>query len=94
MHDSIYENQEELGESQLLELADALGLSAPALREALSESAFAPRVREDFLSGVSQRSTSTGSATTAHSSSSPSRQRLTHNSKVIPQPAHRYSRAF
>jgi protein-disulfide isomerase len=52
MHDSIYENQEALGESLLLELAETLRLSAPALREALADRKFAPRVREDFLGGV------------------------------------------
>ena len=52
MHDSIYENQEVLGESLLLELAETLGLSAPALRESLADREFAPRVREDFLGGV------------------------------------------
>jgi protein-disulfide isomerase len=52
MHDGIYENQEVLGESLLLELAEALGLSAPALRTSLNKREFAPRVREDFLGGV------------------------------------------
>ena len=52
MHDGIYENQEVIGESLLLELAETLGLSARALREALSDGEFAPRVREDFLGGV------------------------------------------
>jgi len=52
MHDSIYENQAALGEPLLLELADMLGLSASALREALNDREFAPRVREDFLGGV------------------------------------------
>jgi protein-disulfide isomerase len=52
MHDGIYENQEVLGESLLLELAETLELSAPALREALNDREFAPRVREDFLGGV------------------------------------------
>jgi protein-disulfide isomerase len=52
MHDGIYENQEALGEPILLELVETLELSAPALRKALNDKEFAPRVREDFLGGV------------------------------------------
>lgn len=52
MHDGIYENQASLGESLLLELAETLGLSTLDLRRALTDRAYAPRVREDFLGGV------------------------------------------
>jgi protein-disulfide isomerase len=52
MHDGIFENQENLDVSLLIALAESLGLSAPALRKALSEREYLPRVREDFLGGV------------------------------------------
>jgi protein-disulfide isomerase len=52
MHDRIFENQPELSATLLLELADALGLSGAGLGDALKDHSFAPRVREDFRSGV------------------------------------------
>jgi protein-disulfide isomerase len=52
MHDGLYENQDRLSESLLLELAEDLGLSAPGLRDALSVKQYAQRVRRDFLGGV------------------------------------------
>jgi protein-disulfide isomerase len=52
MHDGIFENQDNLGVPLLLELAEALGLSAPALKKALENQEFAPRVREDFMGGA------------------------------------------
>jgi protein-disulfide isomerase len=52
MHDAIFENQEDLGPTVLLELAQSLGLEAQDLRSALEQHEYAPRVRSDFLGGV------------------------------------------
>jgi protein-disulfide isomerase len=52
MHDGIFENQANIGLPLLLELAEALKLSAPDLRNALENEEYAPRVREDFLGGA------------------------------------------
>ncbi|MGD1276672.1 MAG: thioredoxin domain-containing protein [Tepidisphaeraceae bacterium] len=52
MHDGIYDNQPALGVPLLLELAEELKLSAPALGTALSDHEYAARVRDDFLGGV------------------------------------------
>src|SRR5690242_918129 len=42
MHDAIFQNQQRLGIPMLLEAADALGLSAPRLRQALENGEYAP----------------------------------------------------
>jgi protein-disulfide isomerase len=52
MHDVLYDNQDQLGLLLYLTLADALGLSEAALRQALADGTFAPKVRKDFLGGV------------------------------------------
>jgi protein-disulfide isomerase len=52
MHDGIYENQDRLGLPLLFALANALGLSEAALREALVNGTYAAKVRNDFLGGV------------------------------------------
>ena len=52
MHDGLFENQAILSLSLLLELAGALGLSAPGLRGALAKREYISRVRDDFLGGV------------------------------------------
>jgi protein-disulfide isomerase len=52
MHDAIFENQENLDPSLLLEIAKAIGLSAPGLRQALESKEYAGRVRQDFLGGA------------------------------------------
>jgi protein-disulfide isomerase len=52
MHDAIFENQEGLGLPLLLKLAGSLKLDATALRNALENRQYAPRVREDFLGGA------------------------------------------
>ena len=52
MHDGLFENQAILSLSLLLELAGALGLSAPSLRGALAKREYISRVRDDFLGGV------------------------------------------
>ena len=52
MHDDIYENQSRLGMPLLLELAELRGLSAAALRTALANHEYLPKIRQDFLGGV------------------------------------------
>ncbi len=52
MHDGIFENQANLDQPFLLELAESLELSASDLRSALNGREYASRVRNDFLGGV------------------------------------------
>jgi protein-disulfide isomerase len=52
MHDSLFENQDKMGASLLIALAEALGLSGIALQHALVTRTYAPKVRADFLGGV------------------------------------------
>jgi protein-disulfide isomerase len=52
MHDSIYENQDQLGLPLLFVLTSALGLSEADLRQALVNRTYAETVRRDFLGGV------------------------------------------
>jgi protein-disulfide isomerase len=52
MHDGIYENQGQLGLPLLLALVNALGLSEAALREALVNGTYEPKVKSDFFGGV------------------------------------------
>jgi len=52
MHYLLFENQERLSDSLLLELADQLGLSSSDLSVALEKNTYRPRVRTDFDSGI------------------------------------------
>jgi protein-disulfide isomerase len=52
MHDRLFENQHALDPASLIEHAGALRLDVPRFASDLTERVFAPRVREDFLSGV------------------------------------------
>ncbi len=52
MHDLLFERQFALEDENLIEYAQDLGLDAPRLRSELAEGMYAPRVREDFRSGV------------------------------------------
>ena len=52
MHDLLFENQEELGDRDLIHYASKLGLDAAQFQRELSAHAHAARVREDFMSGV------------------------------------------
>lgn len=52
IHDLLYENQGELGESLLLELSDTLDLSSSQLLTAVAEHTYQDRVKTDFRSGV------------------------------------------
>ena len=52
MHDLLFENQQALGLPLMAESAEALGLSAAELREALAGGQYASKVQADFLGGV------------------------------------------
>jgi protein-disulfide isomerase len=52
MHDTLFENQHALDEVHLVQYAEILGLDLQKFVRDLEEGRFAPKVREDFLSGV------------------------------------------
>ena len=52
MHDLLYENQKRLRDEDLHGYAEQLGLDVERFDQDLAEHAHAPRVREDFMSGV------------------------------------------
>lgn len=52
MHALLFENQDALEEEDLLGYAGELGLDVDRFGRELAEGAHAPRVREDFMSGV------------------------------------------
>ncbi len=52
MHDLLYENQKRLRDEDLRAYAEKLGLDLASFVEELAEHVHAPRVREDFMSGV------------------------------------------
>jgi protein-disulfide isomerase len=52
LHDLLYENQRRLGDADLHGYAETLGLDVEQFDRELSEHVHAPRVREDFMSGV------------------------------------------
>ena len=52
MHDLLFEHQDRLGTPDLITYADALGLDLTRFVHDLETHAHAPRLREDFLSGV------------------------------------------
>jgi protein-disulfide isomerase len=52
MHDRLYENQQRLGEEDLLSHAQALELDVERLEAELREHAHEPRIKNDFLSGL------------------------------------------
>ncbi len=52
MHDLLYENQEDLEDDSLLELAKQLHLSGDKLRKALEEGTYTARIKADFSGGV------------------------------------------
>jgi protein-disulfide isomerase len=52
MHDMLFENQGRLTTQDLLAYAGALGLKLESFAEDLAEHRHAPKIREDFLSGV------------------------------------------
>jgi protein-disulfide isomerase len=52
MHDTLYENQRHLEDENLRAYAEQLGLDVERFGNELAEHVYAPRVREDFMSGV------------------------------------------
>jgi protein-disulfide isomerase len=52
MHDVLYENQQRLGDEDLRSYAEQLGLEVEPFDRELTEHVHAPRVHEDFMSGV------------------------------------------
>jgi len=52
MHDTLFAHQQALDETHLAEYADQLGLALTPFLGALASHIHAPRVHEDFLSGV------------------------------------------
>jgi protein-disulfide isomerase len=52
MHDVIFENQKRLGDCDLRDYADQVGLDLERFDEELAEHVHAARVHEDFMSGV------------------------------------------
>jgi protein-disulfide isomerase len=52
MHDLLYENQQQLGESLLLELSGTLELPSSQLMTAVAEHTYQERVKSDFRGGV------------------------------------------
>ncbi|KQT35564.1 disulfide bond formation protein DsbA [Chryseobacterium sp. Leaf405] len=52
MHDAIYENQEDMNENFLLELAEKLDLNISQFKKDIESSALAEKVDSDFESGV------------------------------------------
>jgi protein-disulfide isomerase len=52
MHDLIYENQQNLSDQLLPDLAKRLRLDAKSLAKALASAEFAVRVQKDFCGGV------------------------------------------
>ena len=52
MHDLLYENQQRLDDEDLRAYAEQLDLDVDRFNRELAEHVHAPRVREDFMSGV------------------------------------------
>ncbi|HWE62710.1 MAG TPA: thioredoxin domain-containing protein [Chloroflexota bacterium] len=52
MHDTLYEHQDALDDLHLLAYAQTLGLDTERFAREMAAHVYAPRVREDFLSGV------------------------------------------
>jgi len=52
MHDHLYEHQEHLRGEHLHAYAQALGMDLKRFDQDLADNVYAPRVRDDFMSGV------------------------------------------
>ena len=52
MHDHLYEHQEQLRGEHLHAYAQALGMDLKRFDQDLADNVYAPRVRDDFMSGV------------------------------------------
>lgn len=52
MHDMLYEHQDQLSESHLIDYASQLGIDPKEFRTKLESNSKAQRVKDDFMSGV------------------------------------------
>jgi protein-disulfide isomerase len=52
MHDMLFENQQALGDEDLLAYAEQSGVDPESVATALAAGTFAAKVRQDFMSGV------------------------------------------
>lgn len=52
MHETLFENQDKLSETWLIAYARTVGLNLEAFKRDLAQQVHAPKIREDFLSGV------------------------------------------
>jgi protein-disulfide isomerase len=52
MHDMLFRNQDALEDEDLISYAAQLGIQPDWAADALATHTFAPRVREDFMTGV------------------------------------------
>jgi len=52
MHDLLYEHQQRLESDDLIAYADRLGLDVARFQRDLADHTYAPRVHDDFMSGV------------------------------------------
>jgi protein-disulfide isomerase len=52
MHDCLFENQQALDDIHLMKYAAKVGLDVSRFRRDMAEHRYAPRVRDDFMSGV------------------------------------------
>jgi protein-disulfide isomerase len=52
MHDSLFEHQQALDDAHLVHYAVALQLDQEKFEREMTEHVYAPRVREDFMSGI------------------------------------------
>jgi protein-disulfide isomerase len=52
MHDTLFENQDALEEEDLMAYAQQVGLDPGRFQLELTQGIHAPRVREDFISGI------------------------------------------
>lgn len=52
MHDLLYENQESLEESDLINYAESLDLPATELRAAIEKELFVDKIKNDFMGGI------------------------------------------
>jgi protein-disulfide isomerase len=52
MHDLLFENQQALGDQDLMEYATLVGLDIPRFAREMREGRYLNRIREDFLSGA------------------------------------------
>jgi protein-disulfide isomerase len=52
MHNALYEHQNSLGDTQVKEIADRLGLNGTTIQEQVHRQIFADRIEADFESGI------------------------------------------